>query len=141
MALTGLAAEVSRDQVQGLLLARAEGITDVQTQESTLFEESARGIATEVVPLVGSEVVAGPRRDLAVWAITLGTAAQIEAALFPEQQGPGDQGRAAYLERRYRDALNQLRSLSDTGRQTGAFSVRPGFEPDLLDPYDPLAGS
>lgn len=135
MALTGLAAEVSRDQVQGLLLARAEGITDVQTEQSTLFEESARGIATEVTPLVGSDVTPGPRRDLAVWAITLGTAAQIEAALFPEQQGPGDQGRAAYLERRYRDALNQLRGMSgDTGRESGAFSTRPGFEDNNLAP-------
>lgn len=106
---------------------------------SALFIESVWGVCTEVRPLIGDgpgvaadpdnpgfvtgyvpdpdnpgffivgEPIVSQRWDLAVWAVTLGVAAQLEASLYPEQQGIGDGGRAAILERRYQAALAQLR--------------------------------
>jgi len=141
--LDGIAAAVSKDQVSALLLARAPQLLDSETEESTLFEETVRGIATEVIPLAGANPDPGPRHDLAVWCITLGTAAQLEAALFPEQQGPGDLGRAAFLERRYLRALAQLQAipLGENGEDGATPALGPvgDFPPAerFPDPADP----
>ena len=117
MPLSGIAAKVEKAQVHALLLARAPGILDDTGDAAQLFEQTVRGIATEVIPLVGSDPRSGARLDLGVWCITLGVAAQIEAALFPEQQGPG--GRSEYLDRRYQAALAQLRDIPRDDQEEG----------------------
>lgn len=119
--LNGLAGDVTVAMVNGLLLARAPEILDAgDGQHTALFEAAVRGATTEVVPLVGTNPVAGPRRDLAVRCIAYGVAAEIEAALFPEQQGPGDIGRARYLNGRYIDLRKQLEAMPATTTADGA---------------------
>ena len=126
--LTGLAAAVDLRQVNALLLARATQILDPAHEDHDLALETIRGVATEVAPIVGQNPSPGPRRDLAVWAITVGSAAQLEASLFPEQQGPGDLGRAAFLGQRYRDLLAQLRGTPEqTGDDQGPVRPRGRF--------------
>lgn len=109
MALEGLASHVTVEAVNGLLLARAPEILDAGDDAHTaLFEAAVRGATSEVVPLVGTDPGEGPRRDLAVRCIAYGVAAEIESSLFPEQQAPGDSGRARYLIGRYNELRKQL---------------------------------
>lgn len=106
MALEGLAAEVDIDQVQALLLARAPSILQRDSEEYALYEGTVNGITTEVVSITGPNPT-GEYRSLAAWTITLGVAAQLESALFPEQQ-LGDGSRSANLQRRYEALLARL---------------------------------
>lgn len=104
--LRGLAAAVDTARIQSLLITRSPQIlSDPDTQH--LLVEVLRGVASEVSLIVGPAPV-GAVLDLATWAVTLGVAASLEEALFPEQQG-GDSGRAEQLQRRYLGVLADLR--------------------------------
>lgn len=112
MALTGLGDDVTVAMVNALLLARAPEILDAGNPDQVaLFEAAVRGATVEVVPLVGTDPQEGPRRELAVRCIAYGVAAEIEASLFPEQQAPGDVGRARYLNGRYGELRKQLTEM------------------------------
>lgn len=112
--LEGIAGDVLIGQVRALLLNRSPDLLDeaASPTEHALYVESVRGIATEVTALVGASV-SGGKRDTAVWAVTLGAAYLIEAALFPEQQ-LGEFARAEILRRRYEAVLAMLQGQSDT---------------------------
>lgn len=126
MALEGLAANVTVAMVNGLLLARAPEILDAGNDEHTaLFEAAVKGATSEVVPLVGSNPVEGPTLDLAVRCIAYAVAAEIESSLFPEQQAPGDSGRARYLNARYNELRMQLLKLPNNPPAEGS-SPSPG---------------
>lgn len=140
---SSLGSAVTREMVRSLMTARSPELLDPSGESddpdgTDLFETSVRGIATEVQPYVGSakpnDEATSARWDLAVWAVTLGVAAQLEASLFPEQQGYGDAARAEVLERRYRAALAQLAgrlpgdSVAD-GSVTGPASPSGSFPP------------
>lgn len=122
MALEGLAAHVTKEMVNGLLLARAPEILDQESPEFALFEDTVRGVTTEVVPLAGSDPPEGPRRDLAVRAIAYGVAAEIEASLFPEQQ-QGEGARAVFLDRRYQALRAQLMAIPGDPPEAGQTPV------------------
>lgn len=147
MTLSPLGSAVTREMVLSLMTARSpelldpigeSGPDDGSAENADLFGASVRGVCTEVQPYVGSakpdDVATAARWDLAVWAVTLGVAAQLEASLFPEQQGYGDAARAEVLERRYRAALAQLAgrlpgdSVTD-GTVTGPASPSGSFPP------------
>lgn len=119
--LSPLGSAVELEMIGSLMTARPPELTedpdgdsdgDGRLELSPLLEASVRGICAEVQPYVGSakpdDVATAARWDLAVWAVTLGVASQLEASLFPEQQGLGDAGRAAILGARYREALARL---------------------------------
>jgi hypothetical protein len=121
--LTGIAASVDRQRVLAQLLNRAPELLEDDPPNHALFIENVRGVASEVIPVIGTDdPPAGPVRDMAVWCITLGVAAHLEAALFPEQQ-LGEDGRAEYLRRRY------LGVLADLRRQTGRIAPMGAFPP------------
>lgn len=137
MALTGLAAAVSVEQVRSLLLNRSPDLLDEDASETehNLFLDSANGIATEVRAVVGDITPDTDLHRTAVWAVTLGVASLIEAALFPEQQ-LGDFARSEVLRRRYEAVLKLLGSANkDTGVVTQATSV--GAFPDPVPYPDP----
>lgn len=118
--LSGLAAEVRIERMQALLIGRPpDCLTNVDTRP--LVDETVRGVASEVAAITGREPV-GEVRDLAVWAIVLGSAASLEAALFPEGVGLGDTGRAEVLQRRYLGVLADLRRATTAGITGGSFS-------------------
>lgn len=144
IALSALGAAVEVEMVASLMTARPPELLLDADQDgnavSPLFVASVRGVCTEVQPYLGA-AISGPRWDLATWAVTLGVAAQLEASLFPEQQGLGDSSRASILERRYQAALTQLAGrlpgdLGDeaTGQRptapTGSFPPAPQCYPD-----------
>lgn len=118
--LGGLAAEVTRDGILALLIGRPPDCLD-DPKRQALFERIARGVAAEVAAVTGREP-AGELRDLAVWATELGTAAKIEAALFPEGAGIGDTGRAEVLQRQFLGVKADLKQASTGGIAGGAFS-------------------
>lgn len=119
--LTGLAALVDVTQVHALLLARNPALLDPGSSDHDLLLQTIAGVTTEVTPLVGDDPSPGQIRDLAVWCVTLGVAAHLEAALFPEQQ-LGDNARASQLNARYLGVLSDLRS-----RSTGGTKPRGNF--------------
>lgn len=151
--LSPLGEAVTVEKVSSLMTARSPELLAPNGDSgatSPLFVESVWGVCAEVQPYVGSakpnDAATSARWDLAVWAVTLGVAAQLEASLFPEQQGLGDQGRAAILERRYRSALEQLgarlpgdaASDGDAGRPPaprGRFDLQPAYPDPAPDPY------
>ncbi len=110
LVLEGLAAEVKVDVVDSLLLGRAPSFLDPNDSRHDSYLQVVKGVATEVTAVVGSDPQP-PVRDLAVWAITLGAAAYIEASLAPEQQLGGEDGAADVLQRRFLGVLAQLRGL------------------------------
>lgn len=146
---TPLADDVDTEQVQGLMAGRLPG--DVVSEDGSrfaLFLTTVRGVAAEVTPLAG-DLGPGPRRDLAVWAVALGTAASLEGSLYPEQQGLGDTGLSSALARRYAAVLAQLRgSLPTDGGDVdsdnvptplGTFPPAPiAPDPNRLDGYYPI---
>lgn len=123
--LTALGEAVRPSAVTALMTARRPQLLDPNSDDHDLYVETVRGVCTEVQPYVGSQV-SGPRWDLAVWAVTLGVAAQVEASLWPEQNGLGDSGNAAEdLQRRYESVLKQLgQNLPGDADGDGA-SARP----------------
>jgi hypothetical protein len=150
--LSPLGSAVELEMIGSLMTARPPELTepgpDGDTDLSPLLEASVRGICTEVQPYVGSakpdDVATAARWDLAVWAVTLGVAAQLEASLFPEQQGLGDAGRAAILGARYREAVARLAGRLPGDAVTDGESDRPspprGNFPRPLGYPDPLFG-
>lgn len=138
MALEGIAAEVTVEQVHALLLARTPAILDTSSSDYALFETEVESITAEVVTITGSDPE-GAYRDLAVRAIAVGVAAQIEWALFPEQQ-LGDTARAVVLEARYEKLLARLGAASaaagdmpTVARPVGSFPAARGY-PDAAEP-------
>lgn len=109
--LEGLGADVTTEMINGLLLARAPRILDEGSEEYSKLVDAVSGAVVELVPLVGTDPAVGPRRALAVRAVSYLAASEIESALFPEQQGPGDAGRAGYLSRRYQELRRQLADM------------------------------
>lgn len=143
MALEGLAADVDIDQVHALLLARTPSILEPDSPDYALYEGSVRGVTTEVVAITGANP-SGTYRELAVWAITVGVAAQLESALFPEQQ-LGDSSRAATLQARYDTLLGRLASSKDAGgdiasvaRPVGSFPAATAYPDPAEQPCRPV---
>jgi hypothetical protein len=127
--LTGLAADVDPQRVHALLINRAPGLLEEGAPDHALFQETVRGVTSEVTPVVGPDPAPGQVRDLAVWCITLGVAAHLESALFPEQQF-GDDSRAAQLHRRYLGVLSQLRKDVGKTAPKGSFpAAQPWPDP------------
>lgn len=131
MAVTGFAAEVTPKAVRALLINRDVALLNPEDPDHELFAETVAGVATEIVPIVGTDPTTGPVRDLAVWALTLGVAASLENALWPEQQ-LGEDARARELRIRYLSALAELR-----GRAGSAAGPSGAFPPALPYP-DPV---
>jgi hypothetical protein len=106
--------DVTPRRVRALLVNREPALLATADANHDLFTETVAGIAAEVVPIVGVDPAPGPIRDLAVWAITLGTAASLETGLYPEQQ-LGEDARARELRVRYLGVLSQLRARAGGG--------------------------
>ncbi|MCB9377092.1 MAG: hypothetical protein H6515_14650 [Microthrixaceae bacterium] len=145
-ALTGLAALVSARMIQGHLINRPAHVLDPDGEDFPLVLDHVRGIAAEVTAIAGIPPEGSARRDLAVTAISVGVARNLEEALFPEQQ-LGDSTRAEQLERRYLALLKLLAGMSsednDDGSNPGADGViRPpaprGTFPDPMLYPDPV---
>lgn len=135
MALAGMLAEVTQTKVAGLLAERQPEILDDSIPaQVTLFEARVTGAAVEVVILVGSDPAPGPLRGLAVEAVALQTASEIEYAEYPEQQTAGDTGRGYHLHQRYRELLDQIQGyvlggMPGDGTTTGPLAPRGDFPP------------
>jgi len=115
--LEGLAALVSARMIWGHLVNRPPGLLDPSSDDFDTIIDHVRAIAAEVTlsakcPLIG-EV-----RDLAVTAVSVGVARNIEESMFPEQ-GIGDDSRAQQLERRFL-ALLRLLDAACGGSASGA---------------------
>ncbi|MFW6776075.1 hypothetical protein ACOACO_17460 [Nocardioides sp. CPCC 205120] len=106
-AVTGLASEVKRERIHSLLLARVPSILQEGHEHAALLQEHLRSVTSEVVAVVGRNPAEGLLRDLAITAIAYGVAAEIEFALFPEQQ-LGEDARGRELRRRYDTFLTRL---------------------------------
>lgn len=107
-----LVEDVTRDKVKGLLLQRQPEILESDVPDQlVLFLERVGGAATSVVLLTGSDPFPGPIRNLAAEAIAYETASVIEYADYPEQQGPGLDGRGYYLHQQYLEKLAELRAV------------------------------
>lgn len=141
--LEGLGADVTTKMINGLLLARAPRVLDEGSEEYSTLVDCVSGAVTEVAPLVGDDPQDGPKRKLAVRAIAYLAAAELEAALFPEQQGPGDVGRASYLLGRYNSLRSQLSNIPDSSDgSTGTTGALPrgNFPPSNRYPDDDRRG-
>lgn len=119
MTVTPLVEAVTTVAVEALLAERPPLGLDADSDRTALFAATVRGVAARVAPYVGTAPPAGLRRDLAIEAITVGVASRIEASLFPEQQGLGDQGRARVLALEFDSMLAQLRDLPADGLDEG----------------------
>lgn len=137
--LIGLAADLEVEEVRSLLLNRRPDLLDetASPAEHDMFVSVANGIATEVRAVVGDPAAGSNLRVTAVWAVCLGTAYMIEAALFPEQQ-LGEHARSEILKRRYDAVMKLLGSLNkdDDGSTVGA-GVSRGEFPDPTSYPDP----
>lgn len=139
MALEGLAADVNVQQVHALLLARTPSILEPTSDDHSLYEAEVQGITTEVVAVAGPTPT-GAYRDLALRAITVGVAAQLEFGLFPEQQ-LGDTARGRMLQERYERLLGQLGGsdgaageIPAVARPIGDFPEPDGYA-EFIDPW------
>lgn len=112
--------EVSQTKVAGLLQQRRPAILDTENvDELAKFEARVRGAAVEVVLLTGADPDGGPIRDLAIEAIAMQTASEIEYSEYPEQQVAGDVGRGYHLHQRYLELLALLRGELADGAADG----------------------
>lgn len=128
-----LATEVSDQQVMALMIGRSPQILTSDLQRQQFYEELLRGIAAEVGAITG-DPPPDAVHDLAVWAVALGAAAQLDTSLYPDQiQSPEDGGRASVLQARYAAVLAQLRGLVGESA-AGVPAVHPAFDP--ADFYD-----
>jgi hypothetical protein len=137
MTLSGVAAEVTKGMVGVLLKERPPDILDRTYGDPpvSMFEETVRQIAAEVLPVAGPDPK-NAARDLTVQCIAYGVASNIEYAEFPEQQSAGDTGRGYFLGKRFRELLDQLTGMSKDGSGSGGVS-RATFPPP--QPYpDPF---
>lgn len=136
-----LADDVDVQQVHALLLARTPAVLDPASEDHDLYEAELAGITTEVVSVTGPAPT-GAYRDLALRAITVGVAAQLEFGLFPEQQ-LGDTARGRVLQERYEALLARLGASKDAGgdiptvaRPVGIFPPARAY-PDAAEPCWP----
>lgn len=106
----GWVADVTPERVHALLLQRAPRLLDAGSTQQQLFLQHVAGVASEVLPLVAADSTNDSLRHMASWAVVLGVAANVEEALFPEQQ-LGDDSRAASLRARYLGVLASLRAM------------------------------
>lgn len=102
-----LADEVTSESVTALMLSRAPSFLPEGSLDHTLLAQTALGVAREVASLAGTEPDT-QRWHLAVRAVTLGTARDVEAATFPVQTGLDETGLLRSLERRYASVMAQL---------------------------------
>ena len=106
-----LATLVDKDAVRAQLTARSpELLDDPDGPTYGMFDRVVEGIAEEVAAITG-DPPPDSVRGLAVQCVVIGSAADIEASLFPEQL-LGDSSRAQYLRDKYVALLAQLRGLS-----------------------------
>ncbi|BBH17498.1 hypothetical protein Back2_17850 [Nocardioides baekrokdamisoli] len=104
--------DITQTKVAGLLEEREPAIlTSTDSDEIARFQARVLGASVYVRVLTGGDPPAGPIRDLAVEAIAVQTASEIEYAEYPEQQAPGDPGRGYHLHQRYLELLGQLTNL------------------------------
>lgn len=137
--LRPLAQEVRLASVKGLLFARQSDILDSDNVEQfPYFYELLNGVAVEVETVAGADPDEKVRA-LAVHAVTLGVAAQIELAAYPEQQ-LGDDNRARQLQQRYEAALARLGALTPAGTDGTVTTVAAprGRFPDARPYPDPV---
>lgn len=112
MALPGMLAEVTQSRVAAHLVKRDPEIIDADIPEQLpIFEDVVRGAAVQVVLVVGEDPIPGRVRNMAVEAVALEAASQIEYASYPEQQSTGDTGRGHYLHQRFLELLAELRRI------------------------------
>ncbi|MGO1265604.1 MAG: hypothetical protein ACTMIY_03105 [Microbacterium gubbeenense] len=139
MALTGLAAEVTKSSIAILLLKRDPGVLDrtFGAGEEPLFDAHVRQVATEVIAVTGPDPK-GTTRELALQCIAYGVGSAIEYAEFPEQQMAGDQGRGWFLKKRFGELLDMLKGMPSGGGTSGGTS-RGRFPPPRRFP-DPIRG-
>ena len=150
MALTGLLSDVTTSKVAGLLEAREPAILEGQDPDEVgAFEDRVRGAGVDVMMLLGTaEIPDGPFRELALEAIALQTASEIEYAEYPEQQAPGDIGRGYHLHQLYLEKLAQLRAIvaanggvpadGGAGGITTTSTLPRGRFPDASEYPDPV---
>lgn len=120
--LSALALEVRLASIGALLLGRAPDVLDPANGDRfALLLESIAGVTAEVEAVTGPDPAPAARRALARRAIALGTAAELEAALFPEQQ-LGQDARAEILRSQYERVLGVLQGQD---LATGVVSVGP----------------
>lgn len=141
--LGSLAGEVKISAIQGLLLARAPGIFEDETDPAVVdvellerfvrYYELLNGIATEVEGIVGLDPVDAQVRKYAVWTITVGTAAEIESSLYDTTDG-----RESTLRTKYLALIKKLQGTPGANGE-GALAVPaplgsfPPPEPEYLD--------
>lgn len=118
------------EQVHALIPTRAAGrpfsadTTPTRSQVATIAAQVSEALVVELPELTPAQ------RALARYVVTLGAAASVEDAFYPEQQA--DAPAAARLFRRYTDELQRLRDLvHGTGAAggepfTGTVSLRAG---------------
>lgn len=131
--LGDLARELGWNTVNAHMLGRAPDVLDPEQPERfVLFLTALDGVAAEVTAIAGPTPT-GTARSLALRAMGLGVARDLEESLFPEQQ-LGDDSRAEYLRRRYEEVLGMLRALNPgTGLSTsplgpvGTFPAARGY--------------
>jgi hypothetical protein len=113
-AMRPLALEVRLASVKALLFARQSDILNQDNAEQfPFFLELLNGVAIEVESVTGTDPQDATIRSLAVQAITLGVAAQIELAAYPEQQ-LGDSARAGALQARFDKIMARLGAVVGT---------------------------
>lgn len=141
MALTGLAAEVTKPMVQVLLLERDPGILDKTMEDpedpQPVFDVYVRQVTAEVVAIVGTHVK-GDARELALQCIAYGVGSVIEYAEFPEEQSAGDSGRGWYLHQRFKELKEMLRTLPSSGDGGGGTGISRARSPKPRPYPDPI---
>lgn len=111
--LTGLAALLDEQDVRSLLLERSPQLF-ADPKRAVLLRNIARGVGAEVEQITNGVPDNPAVLRLAVWAVALGVASNVETALHPEQQ-LGDQARAQLLQARYLGVRAQLAQAAGTG--------------------------
>lgn len=141
MALTGLAAEVTKPMVQALLLVRDSDVLDNTMGDPAhpepVFDVYVRQVAAEVVAIVGTHVK-GDARELALQCIAYGVGSTIEYAFFPEQQSAGDTGRGWYLHKRFTELKDQLRTIPSSGDGGAGAGISRSRSPKPRPYPDPI---
>lgn len=140
MTTTKLIDSIDIEDVRHLLVSRS---TSFIRDDDPKYLGILKGVATEVISIVGANPPAGTVRDLAEWAITLGVAAFVDESIAPEQVLDDDQGStgSSILQRKYLAVLAQLRGLPASGEE-GALPANVllplGSFPDPLPDLDGL---
>lgn len=120
-------------RVRALLVNREPALLDEDDPNHDLFTQTVEGVASELVLIVGEDPTPGPILDLATWCLTLGVAASLETALYPEQQ-LGEDARASELRIRYLAVLSDLRGRAGSARPIGSFPPAERWPEDRYCP-------